>query len=51
MRLGIVVNSIDSERAGYTTTRLGQAGDRNYGTLPRGIDLDTVLARANPRGA
>ena len=34
----------------FIASRLGQAGDRNYGTLPRGIDLDTLLARASPRG-
>ena len=32
----------------FIASRLGQAGDRNYGTLPRGLDLETILQRANP---
>ncbi|WP_303760273.1 acyl-CoA dehydrogenase family protein [Alcanivorax jadensis] len=32
----------------FIASRLGEHGDRNYGTLPRGLDLDTVLRRANP---
>ena len=32
----------------FIASRLGQAGERNYGTLPRGLDLETVLQRANP---
>jgi len=34
----------------FIASRLGQAGDRNFGTLPRGVDLDTLLARASPGG-
>ena len=33
----------------FIASRLGQAGERNYGTLPRGLDLATILQRANPR--
>ena len=32
----------------FIASRLGEHGDRNYGTLPRGLDLDTILRRANP---
>ena len=32
----------------FIASRLGEHGDRNYGTLPRGLDLDTILKRANP---
>ena len=32
----------------FIASRLGQMGDRNYGTLPRGLDLETILQRANP---
>jgi len=33
----------------FIASRLGHAGERNYGTLPRGLDLETILQRANPR--
>ena len=33
----------------FIASRLGQSGERNYGTLPRGVDLDAILQRANPR--
>ena len=32
----------------FIASRLGQLGERNYGTLPRGVDLDAILQRANP---
>src|SRR5690606_36587559 len=32
----------------FIASRLGEHGDRNYGTLPRGLDLDTILQRADP---
>ncbi|MEE3320605.1 MAG: acyl-CoA dehydrogenase family protein [Pseudomonadota bacterium] len=35
----------------FIASRLGQHGDRNYGTLPRGLDLGEILGRANPWGA
>lgn len=34
----------------FIASRLGQAGERNYGTVPRGLDLEAILQRANPRG-
>jgi len=34
----------------FIASRLGQRGERNFGTLPRGLDLETILQRANPRG-
>lgn len=33
----------------FIASRLGQAGERNFGTLPRGLELETILQRANPR--
>ncbi|HEY6131741.1 MAG TPA: acyl-CoA dehydrogenase family protein, partial [Halioglobus sp.] len=30
----------------FIASRLEQSGDRNFGTLPRGLDLDTILERA-----
>ena len=35
----------------FIASRLGQAGERNYGTLPRGLDLEAILQRANPLAA
>ncbi len=32
----------------FIVSRLGQAGQRNYGTLPTGLDLDTLIERADP---
>ena len=32
----------------FIASRLGQRGERNFGTLPRGLDLETILQRANP---
>ncbi|MZR62289.1 acyl-CoA dehydrogenase family protein [Alcanivorax sp. DP30] len=32
----------------FIASRLGQHGDRNYGTLPRGLDLGEILGRADP---
>ena len=32
----------------FIASRLGEHGDRNYGTLPRGLDLSGILVRANP---
>ena len=32
----------------FIASRLGEHGDRNYGTLPRGLDLDVILRRADP---
>ncbi|MEZ5573053.1 MAG: acyl-CoA dehydrogenase family protein [Halioglobus sp.] len=32
----------------FIASRLGQSGDRNFGTLPRGLDLEAILQRASP---
>ena len=32
----------------FIASRLGDSRERNYGTLPRGLDLAPLLARANP---
>jgi putative acyl-CoA dehydrogenase len=32
----------------FIASRLAQSGERNFGTLPRGIDIDMILRRANP---
>ena len=34
----------------FIASRLGQSGERNYGTVPRGLDIEAILQRANPRG-
>lgn len=33
----------------FIASRLGQQGDRNYGTLPQGLDIDTIIARGLAR--
>lgn len=33
---------------GFISSRLGGYGDRNYGTLPRGTDVKTIIKRGNP---
>ncbi|MFT4101084.1 MAG: isovaleryl-CoA dehydrogenase [Burkholderiaceae bacterium] len=33
---------------GFCASRLGGAGDRQYGTLPRGVDCAGIVARATP---
>jgi putative acyl-CoA dehydrogenase len=35
----------------FCQSRLGQVGQHNYGTLPRGIDASAIIARATPRSA
>lgn len=32
----------------FVESRLGNHGERNYGTMPRGLDVDTLIQRANP---
>ena len=32
----------------YIASRLGDFGDRNYGTLPQGVDVKTLIDRGNP---
>ncbi|MDE2453760.1 MAG: isovaleryl-CoA dehydrogenase [Burkholderiales bacterium] len=34
----------------FCAARLDEGGARNYGTLPRGVDLAAILARAAPQG-
>ncbi len=34
----------------FIVSRLGSSGDRHYGTLPRGIDVQAILERADPHG-
>ncbi|MCH8543651.1 MAG: acyl-CoA dehydrogenase family protein [Alcanivorax sp.] len=33
----------------FIASRLGSQGDRNYGTLPTGLDIAAILERADPR--
>ena len=35
----------------FCQSRLGQVGQHNYGTLPRGIDVGAIIARATPQSA
>ncbi|MAO61225.1 MAG: DNA alkylation response protein [Alcanivorax sp.] len=35
----------------FITARLANGHTRNYGSLPRGVDVDTLVARANPWNA
>ncbi|MHB8949898.1 MAG: isovaleryl-CoA dehydrogenase [Rhodoferax sp.] len=35
----------------FCQSRLGQVGQHNYGTLPRGVDAGAIIARATPRSA
>jgi putative acyl-CoA dehydrogenase len=32
----------------FIASRLAHQGERNYGTLPRGVDVQTLIARGNP---
>jgi putative acyl-CoA dehydrogenase len=32
----------------FCQSRLGQMGQHNYGTLPRGVDVAAIIARATP---
>jgi len=34
----------------FIASRLEQSGDRNFGTLPRGLDVEAILQRATPVG-
>jgi putative acyl-CoA dehydrogenase len=36
---------------GFIRSRLGGSGDRNFGTLPRGVEVDALIERANPHTA
>jgi putative acyl-CoA dehydrogenase len=33
----------------FCASRLANGGQRNYGTLPRGVDCAAIIARATPR--
>ena len=33
----------------YCASRLGDGGQRHYGTLPRGVDCTAIIERATPR--
>jgi len=33
----------------FIASRLGSRHDRNYGSLPRGVDVDAIIARGDPR--
>jgi putative acyl-CoA dehydrogenase len=35
----------------FCQSRLGQMGQHNYGTLPRGVDVAAIIERATPRSA
>jgi putative acyl-CoA dehydrogenase len=35
----------------FCHSRLGQTGQHNYGTLPRGVDATAIIERATPRSA
>ena len=35
----------------FIASRLGTRNDRNYGSLPRGLDIDAIIARGDPRQA
>jgi putative acyl-CoA dehydrogenase len=35
----------------FCQSRLGQTGQHNYGTLPRGVDVAAIIERATPRSA
>ncbi len=49
MQAALLVRAGDAAVAdGFTRSRLEGQGMRQYGTLPTGLDLDTLLARANP---
>jgi putative acyl-CoA dehydrogenase len=50
MQASLLVQAGNSAVAdAFIASRLGQAGERNYGTLPRGLELASILQRANPR--
>jgi putative acyl-CoA dehydrogenase len=33
---------------GFIASRLGGYGDRNYGSLPPGVDVKAIVERGNP---
>jgi putative acyl-CoA dehydrogenase len=49
MQASLLVQAGNNAVAGaFIASRLGTQSDRNYGTLPRGLDIDTIIARGNP---
>jgi putative acyl-CoA dehydrogenase len=35
----------------FIASRLATRNDRNYGSLPRGLNIDAIIARGDPRQA
>lgn len=44
----LVQNGNSTVSDAFIASRLGDHGDRNYGTLPRSVDVKTLIARGNP---
>ena len=45
--LGLVLNK-PAKRDGFIQSRLAAHAERNYGTLPRGVDCAQLINRGNP---
>jgi putative acyl-CoA dehydrogenase len=39
----------DAVAAAFIASRLGSGNDRNFGSLPRGLDIEAIIARGAPR--
>jgi putative acyl-CoA dehydrogenase len=39
----------DAVADAFIASRLGSTNDRNYGSLPRGLDIEAIIARGDPR--
>jgi len=49
MQASLLVQAGNDAVAGaFVASRLATRGDRSYGTLPRGLDVDAIIARGNP---
>jgi len=49
MQASLLVQAGNDAVAGaFVASRLSARGDRSYGTLPRGLDIDAIIARGNP---
>ena len=49
MQAGLLVQTgNDAVADAFIASRLGSANDRNYGSLPRGVDIEAVIARGDP---
>lgn len=44
----LIVHGNSAVADAFVASRLGDHGERNYGTLPRGLDIDALLRRADP---